>query len=91
MGLISHKICPTNYECWNCEVDQRMEDLAASHPVFILKAAREKERQVVGKFEILFDRLYREGHIWVKRMDGLVRIGVDGFTPPAESHGFSRG
>ncbi|MFH1243275.1 MAG: 2Fe-2S iron-sulfur cluster-binding protein, partial [Pseudomonadota bacterium] len=80
MGFISHKICPNNYECWNCEVDQRMEDLAKTHPVFILKQAREKEREKIDRFELLFDRMYGEGHVWVKRINGSVRMGIDDFT-----------
>lgn len=80
MGFISHKICPNNYECWNCEVDQRMEDLAKTHPVFILKQAREKEREKIDWFEMLFDRVYGEGHVWVKRTNGSVRMGIDDFT-----------
>jgi len=80
MGFISHKICPDNYECWNCEVDQRMEDLAKTHPVFILKQAREKEREKIDWFEMLFDRVYGEGHVWVKRTNGSVRMGIDDFT-----------
>ena len=80
MGLISHKVCPNNYECWNCEVDQRMEDLAKTHPVFMLKHARESEKEKIGPFEILFDRLYGEGHVWVKAVDRLARLGIDDFT-----------
>jgi glycine cleavage system H protein len=80
MGFISHKVCPNDFQCWNCEVDQRMEDLGTSHPVFMLKEARAKERETIGGFEMLSDRLYDEGHIWVKRINGSVRMGIDDFT-----------
>lgn len=80
MGFVSHKICPNNYECWNCEVDQRMEDLAKTHPIFMLRQAREEEKETIGQFEILFDRLYGETHVWLKRMNGLLRMGTDDFT-----------
>lgn len=80
MGFISHKICPNDYQCWNCEVDQMMEDQALTHPVFMLKQSRAKEREMIGQFEMPFDRFYDEGHVWVKRMNGTVRMGVDDFT-----------
>ncbi len=80
MGFISHKVCPNNYECWACEVDQGMEDLAETHPVFMLKEAREKETDMIGQFEMRFDRLYAEGHIWVKRLNGSARLGIDDFA-----------
>jgi bidirectional [NiFe] hydrogenase diaphorase subunit len=80
MGFISHKVCANDFQCWNCEVDQRMEDLSASHPVFMLKEARAKERETIGGFEMLSDRFYDEGHIWVKRINGSVRMGIDDFT-----------
>ncbi|MCJ7685442.1 MAG: 2Fe-2S iron-sulfur cluster-binding protein [Desulfobacteraceae bacterium] len=80
MGFVSHKICPNNFQCWNCEVDQRMEDLAATHPVFMLKQARAKEKETIDRFEIRFDRLYGEGHLWLKRVDGSFRIGIDDFA-----------
>lgn len=80
MGFISHKMCPNNYQCWNCELDQRMEDLAKTHPIFILKHSRSKEKETIGHFEIRFDRFYHEGHIWVKRINGLMRLGIDDFT-----------
>jgi glycine cleavage system H protein len=80
MGFISHKVCANNFQCWSCEVDQRMEDLGTSHPVFMLKEARAKERETIGGFEMLSDRFYDEGHIWVKRINGSVRMGIDDFT-----------
>jgi len=80
MGFVSHKICPNNFQCWNCEVDQGVEDLAATHPVFMLKQAREKEKEMIGPFEIRFDRAYGEGHIWLRRMNGSFRVGIDDFA-----------
>lgn len=80
MGFISHKMCPNNYRCWNCELDQRMEDLAKTHPIFLLKDARSKEKETIGHFEMRFDRFYHEGHVWVKRINGLMRLGIDDFT-----------
>lgn len=80
MGYISRKICPNNFECWNCEYDQRMEDIADTHPIFLLKQERAEEKEMIGPFEILFDRFYHEGHVWVKPVGGVVQIGIDDFT-----------
>ncbi len=80
MGFISHKICPNNYLCWNCELDQRMEDLARTHPIFLLKHERGQEREIISGFEIRLDRLYSGGHAWVEHINGMVRIGIDDFS-----------
>jgi glycine cleavage system H lipoate-binding protein/formate hydrogenlyase subunit 6/NADH:ubiquinone oxidoreductase subunit I len=80
MGLISYKVCPNDYQCWNCEVDQGMEDLAKTHPVFLLKESRAKESEMIDNFELLFDRMYDTGHTWSKRMNGTLRVGIDDFT-----------
>lgn len=86
MGFISYKVCPNDFQCWNCEVDQRMEDLAKTHPIFMLKEAREKESEQVGPFEILYDRFYDRGHTWMIHLDGTVRIGIDDFTRKIIGH-----
>jgi bidirectional [NiFe] hydrogenase diaphorase subunit len=80
MGFISHKICSNYFQCWNCEYDQRMEDLAKTHPIFLLKDTRAKEKETISQFEIRFDRFYHEGHLWIKRINGSVRLGIDDFT-----------
>jgi len=80
MGFISHKICSNNFECWNCEYDQRMEDLARTHPIFLLKDTRAKEKETISQFEMRFDRFYHEGHLWIKRINGSIRLGIDDFT-----------
>ena len=80
MGFISHKICSNNFECWNCEYDQRMEDLACTHPIFLLKDTRAKEKETISQFEMRFDRFYNEGHLWIKRINGSIRLGIDDFT-----------
>lgn len=80
MGYISHKICPNNFQCWICEYDQRMEDIADTHPIFLLKQERAEEKEMIGPFKILFDRFYHEGHVWVKPVGGLLQMGIDDFT-----------
>lgn len=80
MGLISDKICPSNYQCWSCEYDQRMEDLAETHPIFMHKRERALEKVKIAGFEIRLDRLYDEGHIWLKHINGTFRMGIDDFS-----------
>jgi len=41
MGLIPDAVCSLNYECFRCEIDQRLRAEAGTHPVFLL--ARKKE------------------------------------------------
>ena len=80
MGFISHKVCANNFQCWNCELDQRMEDLAKTHPIFLLKQERAREKETIGPFEMRFDRLYDEGHIWLTPIEGMFRLGIDDFA-----------
>ena len=79
MCLISDKICPSNYQCWSCEYDQRMEDLAETHPIFMRKHEKALEKVNIDGFEIRLDRLYNEGHIWIKQINGEFRMGIDDF------------
>ncbi len=79
MGFISDKICPSNFGCWSCEYDQRMEDLAQTHPIFMYKHERGLKKDTIEGFEIRFDRLYDEGHIWLKQIEGAFRLGIDDF------------
>ena len=80
MGLISDKICPSNFQCWSCEYDQRMEDLAETHPIFMHRHERALEKTDIAGFEIRLDRLYNEGHFWLKQMNGVFRLGIDDFS-----------
>ncbi|MFH1351032.1 MAG: glycine cleavage system protein H [Pseudomonadota bacterium] len=57
-----------------------MEDLAATHPVFMLKHARAVEKEQIAQFELRFDRMYDKGHVWARRMNGYFRLGIDDFT-----------
>ena len=79
MGLFSRKLCPNNYECWNCEVDQQVEDRYGTHGVFLLKKLREEEIKT-GGFRLPLDRMYTRGHVWVKQIGKLLRIGIDDFA-----------
>jgi bidirectional [NiFe] hydrogenase diaphorase subunit len=48
MGLVSDAVCPLNYECHRCEIDQRMWEESGTHPAFSMKAPRGKGRKRAG-------------------------------------------
>lgn len=80
MGVVDYKLCPKNYECHHCEVDQRMEETYGMHPAFAVKLSRQKELQKIGEFYLDPNLYYFQGHTWVKVLNGKVRIGVDDFA-----------
>lgn len=86
MGLVQYKLCPNSYDCWSCEVDQRMEDSFGTHPIFIARPAEAKFPIRIEEFELLPTLLYFPGHIWVKRLNGKMRIGIDDFAAKIISH-----
>ena len=79
MGIFSRKLCPNNYECWNCEVDQRFEDYYGTHGLFLLTKMRDEEIKVAG-FKLPLDRMYTRGHVWIKQIGKIIRIGIDDFA-----------
>jgi glycine cleavage system H lipoate-binding protein/ferredoxin len=79
MGFFSRKICPNYYECWNCEVDQRFEDLHGTHGVFLLKKMGDAEIKT-GGFKLPLDRMYARGHVWIKQIGKVLRVGIDDFA-----------
>jgi hypothetical protein len=34
MGYLSDAVCSLNYECFRCDIDQKMWEEAGTHPVF---------------------------------------------------------
>jgi glycine cleavage system H lipoate-binding protein/ferredoxin len=79
MGFFARKLCPNYYECWNCELDQRIEDFYGTHGVFLLKKFRDEILRV-GGFKLPLDRMYTKGHVWIKQRGGILRIGIDDFA-----------
>jgi glycine cleavage system H lipoate-binding protein len=80
-GDFTYKICPNNYECWHCAVDQYVQDSIEASP-FLQKRrqrASAKEKTVKG-FTIRQDYYYLPNHIWVKVEGDLLRIGIDSFA-----------
>ncbi|MDI6732758.1 MAG: 2Fe-2S iron-sulfur cluster-binding protein [Planctomycetota bacterium] len=80
MGLVSHKVCPNDFQCQKCEVDQRMEDTFGTHPAFVAKPAERKKPQLIEEFILMPGLYYARNHLWFKRLDGKVKIGIDDFT-----------
>jgi glycine cleavage system H lipoate-binding protein/NAD-dependent dihydropyrimidine dehydrogenase PreA subunit len=80
MGFFSYKICPNNFDCSRCEIDQRMEDIFGTHPVFISNPASLKQGEVIEEFLLIPQIYYFKNHIWLKRLNGRAKLGVDDFT-----------
>ena len=61
LGLVDFMVCSNGFECWRCEVDQRMEDRFGMHPAFALKPAKNKEPVQVSGFTYLSRILLQRG------------------------------
>ena len=77
LGLVDFMVCSNGFECWRCEVDQRMEDRFGRNPVFALKPGRDKQPCTISGFTYVPEYFYGEGHVWIKPMDAYARIGMD--------------
>lgn len=80
LGYVAQKLCYNNYDCWCCEVDQQLEERFGTHPALAVEPARRKEIRRVGGFLITPDRYYHPNHVWVQRLNGKVRLGIDDFA-----------
>jgi len=80
MGLISHKVCPNAFQCQRCEVDQRLEDTFGIHPAFVVRPADKQHIIQIDQFQIMPNRYYTAGHLWLKPLNGKFRVGIDDFT-----------
>ncbi len=77
LGLVDFMICSNGFECWRCEVDQRMEDRFGTHPAFALKPAKYKHPFQASGFTFYPDLFYGEGHVWARPMDQKIQLGFD--------------
>ena len=80
MGLISNKVCPNNFDCATCEVDQRLFDEFETHPILALAPGMHQQPKQVGHFSLIEDRNYFEGHTWAKLSKEHTRVGLDDFA-----------
>jgi len=80
LGVVSHLDCFNDFECYHCEIDQRMEERFGTHPAFVVKPAQKKLPQRAGQFLWAPDRAYHPGHVWAKAVGDLVLVGFDDFA-----------
>jgi bidirectional [NiFe] hydrogenase diaphorase subunit len=80
MGMFAHKICPNSFECFRCEVDQRMEDTFGTHPALAIRPAGAKQAEKIQEFTLRPDVLYHPGHVWARPLNGKVMLGLDDFA-----------
>jgi glycine cleavage system H lipoate-binding protein/formate hydrogenlyase subunit 6/NADH:ubiquinone oxidoreductase subunit I len=80
MGLISYKICPNDFRCAECDVDQRLFEELGTHPLLAIAPGLRRLPKQVGPFDIVEDRYYSRGHSWIKFLNDRVRMGMDDFA-----------
>jgi glycine cleavage system H lipoate-binding protein len=80
-GDFSYKICPNNYECWHCVVDQYVQDAISSHPFLHKRKERAaKQGKAIRGFTIRKDFNYLPNHIWIKVDGETATVGIDDFA-----------
>jgi bidirectional [NiFe] hydrogenase diaphorase subunit len=79
MGMIPDTLCPNGYECYRCDVDQRMEDICGIHPVFVASPVR-RAQAAIASYQLEPGRYYHPRHVWVERLASNLRIGLDDFA-----------
>ena len=81
-GDISYKLCPNNYECWHCSVDQMVQDIIDSNPLLAKKRAKKQETaEKIRGFTFHPSVYYLPNHVWVKiEKDNEVKVGLDDFA-----------
>jgi bidirectional [NiFe] hydrogenase diaphorase subunit len=80
MGIVSHKICPNDYRCGQCEYDQEMEDMMGSHPVLAARPGQARRRARIEGLTYLPTVAYHpQGHTWVRRVGEVLKVGLDAF------------
>jgi glycine cleavage system H lipoate-binding protein/NAD-dependent dihydropyrimidine dehydrogenase PreA subunit len=85
LGLVDFMICSNGFECWRCEVDQKMEDRFDTHPAFAIKPAKTGQPLHLNGFTFFPALLYSANHVWAKCMDQQVRLGLDDLVSPFAS------
>ncbi len=80
MGWISYKICPNDFMCKDCEVDQRFVEELGTHPLLALAPGLRRQPKRVGPFDVVEDRFYSRGHAWVRPTGDRARVGLDDFA-----------
>jgi glycine cleavage system H lipoate-binding protein/ferredoxin len=80
MGMVAHKICPRGFQCQQCEVDQTMEEVLKMHPAFAARPVERKQPVTLEEFTLIPQFYFAKNHLWLKRLDGKVKVGIDDFV-----------
>ncbi len=80
LGLVDFMVCSNGFECWRCEVDQRMEDRFGTHPAFAVKPGKNKHPLQVKEFTFFPELYYSKEHIWARPGDQTIKLGFDGMV-----------
>ncbi|MDQ7778900.1 MAG: 2Fe-2S iron-sulfur cluster-binding protein [Planctomycetota bacterium] len=80
MGLVAHKVCPRSFQCQKCEVDQAMEETLKTHPAFVARPVERKLPVTIEEFTVMPQLYFAKNHLWLKRLDGKVKVGIDDFA-----------
>ncbi|MCD6496739.1 MAG: (2Fe-2S)-binding protein [Deltaproteobacteria bacterium] len=80
MGVVSAKVCPHNYDCATCEVDQSIWDEFGMNAMLALAPGKRRKPEKVSHFFVVEDRFYSRGHTWAKLKGDHARVGMDDFA-----------
>jgi glycine cleavage system H lipoate-binding protein/ferredoxin len=80
MGIVDYKLCSHDYRCANCEFDQKMEETFGTHPALVIKKIARKEPLKIKEFILEPELLYYKGHLWARRINGRLQVGLDDFA-----------
>lgn len=80
-GDFSYKICPNNYECWHCVVDQYIQDTVDANPYLQKRRKRMLKRtKKIRGFTFRDDLYYLPNHVWIAVEGEVAKIGIDDFA-----------
>ncbi|MEW6040998.1 MAG: 2Fe-2S iron-sulfur cluster-binding protein [Elusimicrobiota bacterium] len=80
MDVVGYKLCPNDYKCAVCEVDQRMEENFGTHLALVVRKSEDKEPLMIKGFIFQPELFYCKGHLWLKKINGKLRVGLDDFV-----------
>lgn len=80
LGVVDFMICSNGFECWRCDLDQRMEDQFPPHPAFALKPGKKRRPFEIESFVFHPDLFYDDQHLWFKPMNSWIKVGLDGLS-----------
>lgn len=57
-----------------------MEEIFGTHPALVISRKEKEEPVQIYEFILFPKYLYSRGHIWAKKYNGRMRIGIDDFA-----------